>query len=156
MPASSRLHRLVVSRGTVELDFLTDLLDCFEALPSPVRLVLDDAHHLRSEHSLHGLRMMVRRRPSAVRLVVASRLDPALPLARLRLEEGLCELRAEQLRFAPGESAVLLERCGLRLEPRQTALLHERCGGWVAGIRLAAMSVRDHADPDAFLADVLR
>ncbi|MDN5932790.1 MAG: AAA family ATPase, partial [Pseudonocardia sp.] len=153
VPASSRLRRLVVSRTTVELDFLTDLLDGLEALPERVRLVLDDVHHLRDPRTLHGLQMLVRSARTGVRLVLAGRLDPVLPVARLRMENQLCELRAEQLRFSAEESATLMERCGLRLAPGQTALLHGRTGGWVAGLRLAALSMRGHPEPDRFLAE---
>jgi LuxR family maltose regulon positive regulatory protein len=153
VPASSRLHRLVVSRTTVELAFLDDLLDALAALPRPLRLILDDAHHLRAGPALDGLRVLVRGRGPNVQLVVSSRLDPALPLARLRLNDELCELRAEQLRFSMRESAALLERSGVRLDARQYSLLHARTGGWVAGLRFAARSMRDHPDPDRFLAE---
>ncbi|MDN5751005.1 MAG: AAA family ATPase, partial [Pseudonocardia sp.] len=153
VPASSRLRRLAVSRTTVELDFLNDLLDGLEALPERVRLVLDDVHHLRDPRTLHGLQMLVRSARTGVRLVLAGRLDPVLPVARLRMENQLCELRAEQLRFSAEESATLMERCGLRLAPGQTALLHGRTGGWVAGLRLAALSMRGHPEPDRFLAE---
>ena len=152
VPPSSRLRRLVVSRTTVEPEFLADLLDSLDALPTRVRLVLDDVHHLRSGSALRGLQMLVRGRGPGVRLVLASRLDPGLPLARLRLEDRLCDVRAEQLRFSEPESAALLERCGLRLDSHQVELLHERTGGWVAGLRLAAMSMRGHPEPDRFLA----
>ena len=114
--------------------------------------MLDDAHHLRSPETLHGLRLLLRNRRSTVRLILASRFDPALPVARLRLEDRLCELRTAQLRFSPDETATLAERCGCSLTGRQTALLHARTDGWAAGIRLAALPLRDHPEPDDFLA----
>jgi LuxR family maltose regulon positive regulatory protein len=152
VPASSRLHRLVVSRTTVELDFLTELVECLATLPTRVRLVLDDAHHITDPASRHGLEMLVRTRPAGVRLVLATRRDPLLPLPRLRMEERLCELRTEQLAFTAAETTTLLERSGVALAPQQVALLHARTGGWVAGLRLAARELRDHPDPDRFLA----
>jgi LuxR family maltose regulon positive regulatory protein len=152
VPSTSPLHTLVVPRTTVGIDFLTDLLDALEALPARVRLVLDDAHHLRTPETLHGLRFLLRSRRSPVRLVLASRFDPALPLARMRLEERLCELRTAQLTFSADETATLAELCGLGLADHQTALLHARTDGWVAGIRLAALPLRGHPEPDAFLA----
>jgi LuxR family transcriptional regulator, maltose regulon positive regulatory protein len=153
VPPSSRLHRMVVSRTTVELDFLDDLLEALAALPQPLRLILDDVHHLRTGPALDDLRMLVRGHGPNLHLVAASRLDPPLPLARLRLDDELCELRAEQLRFSMQESVELFERGGVRLDTRQCELLHARTGGWVAGLRFAARSMRDHPDPDRFLAE---
>jgi LuxR family maltose regulon positive regulatory protein len=152
VPPSSRLRSLVVPRTTVGVEFLTDLLAALAALPVRVRLVLDDAHHLRSRDALHGLNLLLRHRLSTVRLVLASRFDPTLPVARLRLEERLCELRTAQLCFSPEETAALADRCGLHLTARQTAVLHSRTDGWVAGIRLAALPLRGHPSPDLFLA----
>jgi LuxR family maltose regulon positive regulatory protein len=153
VPASDPLTGLVVPRTAVGVDFLTALVEGLAALPAQVRLVIDDAHHLRSREALQGLQLLLRHRPDNVRLVLASRFDPALPLARLRLEERLCELRIEQLAFSVAETAALAARCRLRLDDQQTSLLHARTDGWVAGIRLAAMPLRDHPDPDRFLAD---
>jgi LuxR family maltose regulon positive regulatory protein len=152
VPSTSRLHNLVVPRTTVGIDFLTDLLDALEAVPTRVLLVLDDAHHLRSPEALHGLQLLLRNRRSTIRLVLASRFDPALPVARLRMEERLCELRTARLSFSVDETATLAERCGLRLTDHQVALLHARTDGWVAGIRLAALPLRGHREPDVFLA----
>ncbi|MDD7936570.1 LuxR family transcriptional regulator [Actinomycetospora straminea] len=152
VPPSSRLHRLVVSRSTVAPEFLAELTAAIAALPSPVRLVLDDVHHLADPISRQGLAMLLRDTGDRLRLVLAGRRDPPLPLPRLRMDERVTELRAEQLAFTPAESAALLAACGPDLTPAQVAVLHERTGGWVAGLRLAALSLRDHPDPDAFLA----
>lgn len=153
VPADSRLRRLVVSSGTVELDFLAELVASLDALPAPVRLVLDDAHHLAGPGVASGLLTLVRRRRSGIRLVLAGRHDPALPLARMRLEDRLCEIRADRLRFSPDETEALLDRCGVPLAPAQVALLHARTEGWAVGLRLAALSLAGHPDPDRFLAD---
>ena len=151
VPASSRLHDLAVPRTSVGVEFLTELLEALAALPVRVSLVLDDAHHLRSPDALHGLHLLLRHRLPTVRLVLASRIDPALPVARLRLEERLCELRTAQLSFSAEETAVLVELCGLHLTARQTAVLHSRTGGWAAGIRLAALPLKEQPSPDEFL-----
>jgi LuxR family maltose regulon positive regulatory protein len=84
--------------------------------------------------------------------MMASRFDPALPVARLRLEERLCEVRTAQLSFSPDETATLTELCGLHLTAQQTADLHARTDGWAAGIRLATLPLRDHSSPEQFLA----
>ncbi|AEA26419.1 ATP-dependent transcriptional regulator, MalT-like, LuxR family [Pseudonocardia dioxanivorans CB1190] len=132
---------------------LGDVLAEFATLPGPLRLVLDDAHHLRGRTCAEQLREFVRAHGPAVQLVVVSRLDPPLPLARMRLAGELCELRADRLRFGERETATLLRRCGLELTAEQASRLHERTGGWVAGLRLAACSMRQERDPDRFLAD---
>lgn len=152
VPPDSRLRRLVVSRSSVELDFLADLVDAIDALPTRLRLVLDDAHNLVSPEALHGLQMLICSPRPRLRLVLATRRDPVLPVARMRLEEQLCELRAEQLRFSPAESALLLTRAGIRLDAEQIALLHDRTGGWPAGLRLAALQLRNHPDPASVIA----
>ncbi len=152
VPESSRLRRLVVSRATVELDFLGELLEGLAAVPDGVRLVLDDVQHLDRPASRHGLEMLVRSPPPGLRLVLSGRRDPALPLPRLRMEERVHEVRTEQLLFTRPEAAALLDRAGLRLTGSQVDALHERTGGWVAGLRLATVSLRGHPDPDRFLA----
>jgi len=152
VPPDSRLHSLVVPQTAVGADFLTDLLEALAALPVRVRLVLDDVHHLRGRDALHGLQLLVRHLPRTVRLVLASRFDPALPVARMRMEERLCEVRTAQLGFSADQTAALAALCGLRLTDQQTAVLHARTDGWPAGVRLAALPLRDHPAPDRFLA----
>ena len=151
VPEDSRLHRLVVSRASVELEFLADLVEALDALPVRIRLVLDDAHSLVSPESLRGLQLVMRSPRPQLRLVLATRRDPGLPVARMRLEEQLCELRAQQLQFSAEESALLLERQGIRLAARHRAELQERTGGWPAGLQFAALRLRGHPDPGSFI-----
>jgi LuxR family maltose regulon positive regulatory protein len=152
VPPDSRLHRLIVSRTAVELDFLADLVDALDALPTRIRLIVDDAHNLVSAEALFGLQMLMRSPRPRLRLVLATRRDPGLPVARMRLEEQLCELRAEQLRFSAVETSSLLERHGIRLSSTHAAVLHERTDGWAASLRLAALQLRGHPDPGSFIA----
>jgi LuxR family maltose regulon positive regulatory protein len=152
VPPSSRLHTMGIPHGTVGVDFLTELVEALDALPTRICLVLDDAHHLHSAEALHGLRLLLRSHLGNVRLVLAGRSDPALPIARLRMEERLCEVRTDALRLSPAETALLTRRCGLRLTAAEIDLLHGRTDGWAAGIRLAALSLRDHPRPADFLA----
>jgi LuxR family maltose regulon positive regulatory protein len=151
VPPESRLRRLAASRTSVEHEFLVDLVDALDGLSTRLCLVLDDAHHLAPE-ALHGLQMLMTSARSRIRLVLAARHDPVLPVARMRLEERLCELRAEQLRFSSEESARLLEQEEIRLTVPQTAILHDRTGGWPAGLRLAALQLRNSPDPATALA----
>src|SRR3954454_5031933 len=151
VPPWSGLRAMEPSAGTVGMDFLIELVEAMDALPTRIRLVLEDAHHLRSAETLHGLRFLLRSHPSTVRLVLAGRSDPALPIARLRMEDSLCELRTDALRLSAAETAVMARRCGCRLTAAETDLLHARTDGWTAGVRLAALALRDHARPADFL-----
>jgi LuxR family maltose regulon positive regulatory protein len=152
VPPESRLRRLVVSRSSVELEFLADLVDAIDALPARLRLVLDGVHNLVTPEALHSLQVLISSPRPRLRLVLATRRDPVLPVARMRLQEQLCELRAEQLRFSPEESALLLTQNGIRLSAEQIAVLHDRTGGWPAGLRLAALQLRNHPDPASIIA----
>ena len=153
VPPSNRMHRLVVSRDAVETDFVSELLEGLATLPDGVRLVLDDVQHIEGPAVRHGIEMLVRCTPHGLRLVLSGRRDPPLPLPRLRMEGRLHDVRTEQLLFTRDEATALMERSGLALTPAQVDVLHARTGGWVAGLRLAALSLRGHGDPDGFLAE---
>jgi LuxR family maltose regulon positive regulatory protein len=85
--------------------------------------------------------------------VIASRADPAVPLARLRVRGDLAELRAADLRFTPAEAAAFLnEAMGLDLSAQQVAVLEARTEGWIAALQLAALSLQGRNDSAAFLA----
>jgi len=128
------------------------LLEDLHSLPDRVWLVIDDLHELRSAHALRQLELLVMRAPAELRFVLASRRDPQLGLHRLRLDGELTEIRAAELRFTLDESRDLLEVAGVRLSEGALALLHERTEGWAAGLRLAALSLAGHPDPELFAA----
>ena len=91
--------------------------------------------------------------PPQVHLVIASRADPPLPLARLRARGELVEVRAADLRFTPDEAAAYLtEVMGLPLTAQDVAALEERTEGWIAALQLAALSMRGRDDVAAFIA----
>jgi LuxR family transcriptional regulator, maltose regulon positive regulatory protein len=116
-------------------------------------LVLDDLHHVRGP-ALDFVRDLLTYASPALRLVVASRADPDLGLARLRLEERLLEVRGAELAFTEEEAAELLREAGLDLGPAQVSRLVERTEGWAAGLRLAVMSARQSEHPERFLEDL--
>jgi len=126
------------------------LLQDLHVLPDRIWLVIDDLHELRSAHALRQLELLVMRAPTDLRFVFASRRDPQLGLHRLRLDGELTEIRAADLRFTLDESRGLLEASGVRLSHRALTLLHERTEGWAAGLRLAALSLAGHPDPERF------
>ncbi len=121
-----------------------------------VLLVLDDYHVIGTEPVHTSAGFLLEHRPPGLHLVLASRADPPLPLARLRARGQLAELRAGDLRFTPGEAAALLAPvvAGPRAELPEAAVaaLAERTEGWAAGLQLAALSLRGHDDAAAFVA----
>ena len=128
---------------------LTDL----GGLEDRVWLVIDDLHELPSAEALRQLELLVMRSPAALRFVLASRHDLQLGLHRLRLEGELTEIRAADLRFTLEEARALFEAAGIALSGSALGLLYERTEGWAAGLRLAALSLAGHPDPDRFAAE---
>jgi LuxR family transcriptional regulator, maltose regulon positive regulatory protein len=116
-------------------------------------LVLDDLHELRSEEARRQLELLVLRAPPQLRIVLATRHDVPLGLHRLRLEGGLTEIRAGDLRFTLQEAAELFRAAGVELSAMALATLHERAEGWAAGLRLAALSLARHPDRERFAAE---
>ena len=117
-----------------------------------ILLVLDDYHLIGSE-SVHGsLAFLLEHRPPGLRLVLATRADPPLPLARLRARGQLTELRAAELRFTTGEAAALLHQAtDADLPSAAVSALTKRTEGWAVGLHLAALSLRGHPDAAGFV-----
>src|SRR5689334_7694133 len=136
-------------------DFLPDLLDALHELPGPVRLVLDDVHELTAVDPLHGLARLVRDRPPGLQIVLATRSDPPVRLDRLRLTGALREVRAQALAFSPDEAAALVGAIAVGVRADQVRLVLDQTEGWAAGLRLAALSLRESDDRDAFLTDLV-
>ncbi len=116
-------------------------------------LVLDDLHELRSEEARKQLELLVLRAPPQLRIILATRHDVRLGVHRLRLEGGLTEIRADDLRFTLTEARELFQAGGLELTDGALAALYERTEGWAAGLRLAALSLAGHPDPARFAAE---
>ena len=128
------------------------LVNELNALPGPVILVLDDYHRVK-ERSCHGqVDYLLGHLPPAVQLVLTTRADPPLPLARLRSTGDMVELRMSELRFTPAEAAALIDRtAGVALSDSDLADLVGRTEGWPAGVYLAALSLRGHPSPGTFV-----
>jgi LuxR family maltose regulon positive regulatory protein len=128
------------------------LLNELASLPEPLVMVLDDMHLIESEAVYAQLDYFVDRAPPGVQVVVATQVDPPLRLGRLRALGDLAELRGDALRFNNAETAELLNgRHGLRLPAAELSTLWHRTEGWVAGLNLAAMSLRVTSDRAVFL-----
>lgn len=121
--------------------------------PGDVDLVLDD-YHLVDDEAIHaGVAFLLEHLPPRVHLVISTRVDPPLPLARLRARGELVELRAADLRFTLDEAAAYLtEVAGLDLPASDVAALEGRTEGWIAALQLAALSLQGRADAAGFIA----
>ena len=118
-----------------------------------ITLVIDDLHELHSPEALAQLTRLLTNLPPHVHAMLATRHDVRLRLHQLRLAGELAEIRAADLRFSERETRELLEASGIALSEAGVALLHQRTEGWAAGLRLAAISLAGHPDPERFVAE---
>jgi LuxR family transcriptional regulator, maltose regulon positive regulatory protein len=131
---------------------LTALLNEINTLPDHFVLVLDDYHVIDAQPVDIALTYLVEHLPSQMHLVIATREDPHLPLARLRARDHLTELRAVDLRFTPSEAAAFLNQVmGLTLSAQDIAALEDRTEGWIAGLQFAALAMQGHQDVPGFI-----
>jgi LuxR family transcriptional regulator, maltose regulon positive regulatory protein len=132
---------------------LTTLLNDLGAIAGDSVLVLDDYHVIDSRDVQDGMAFLLDHVPPRLHLVIASRADPALPLARMRARGELVEIRAAELRFTPDEVAAYLNgMMGLQLTARDVAALEARTEGWIAALQLAALSMQGREDIAGFIA----
>ena len=132
---------------------LTALLNDLGATAGDIVLVLDDYHVIDAREVQDGMAFLLDHLPPQLHVVIASRADPALPLARWRARGELVEVRAAELRFTPDEAAAYLnEMMGLRLTARDVAALEGRTEGWIAALQLAALSMQGRDDVAGFIA----
>jgi len=135
----------------INATLVNDLL----AQPGRFILVLDDLHLIRDHFILQVLEKLIANLPPALHLVLLTREDPALPLARLRANNQMTEIRASELRFTLDEAAGFLNQSmGLSLSQADIAALEERTEGWIVGLQLAGLSLRDRSDPSRFITNL--
>ena len=118
-----------------------------------ITLVIDDLHELNSPEALAQLSRLLTNLPPHVHAMLTTRHDLRLGLHQLRLAGELAEIRAADLRFTERETRMLLDASGIALSEAGAALLHQRTEGWAAGLRLAAISLAGHPDPERFVAE---
>jgi LuxR family transcriptional regulator, maltose regulon positive regulatory protein len=149
---ASALELLASSPVPTEL-VLTTLLNELVAAPGEVWLVLDD-YHLVDNHEVNdGVAFLLEHLPAQVHVVVSTRADPDLPLARWRVRGELVEIRAADLRFTSAEATAYLQAvAGLDLPAEDVAVLEERTEGWIAALQLAALSLQGREDVSGFIA----
>jgi LuxR family transcriptional regulator, maltose regulon positive regulatory protein len=150
--AGIAVPRVLPGPGRVAVDhvFLARLASVLAAQDPPVVMVLDDLHLVAEPAALDGLAYVLRNARPGLHLVVASRVDPLLPLHRYRLTGQLAEIRADDLAFNIKESSLLLAHHGITLSAEALERIAGRTEGWAAGLRLAALSMQGHPDPEQF------
>ena len=130
------------------------LLASLSGCAVPPVLVVDDAHLLRHPAVLEGLDLIIRSRPPRLRLMLAARSDPLLPVHRYRLTGAMGELRASELAMTRGEVQELLSAHGVTLLGQDVDALLTRTEGWVAGVRLSAMRMEGSEHPVRFVSEL--
>jgi LuxR family transcriptional regulator, maltose regulon positive regulatory protein len=155
VPAGSVLQTLM-PQPEADGALLPLLVNGLQELPTPVVLVLDDVHELTDATVLAGIAFLLQNAPPQLRLVIAARADPPLPLHRLLVGGQLTQIRTADLAFTVGEVAELLDEYDSRssLSDDDLAALQARTEGWAAGLRLAALSLRSQPDPQRFIAEL--
>jgi LuxR family transcriptional regulator, maltose regulon positive regulatory protein len=118
-----------------------------------ITVVIDDLHELTSPEALAQLTRLLTNLPPRVHAILTTRHDLPLGLHQLRLAGELAEIRATDLRFSESETRELLDASGIALSAAGVALLHQRTEGWAAGLRLAAISMAGHPEPERFVAE---
>ncbi len=132
--------------------FLTSLINAVAEAPQQFILLLDDYHRIEARPIHNALTFLLDHLPPQMHLAIASRSDPPLPLARLRGQRRLTELRAADLRFTPDEAATFLNQMmGLDLSAADVAALESRTEGWIVGLQMAALSMQGRADTASFI-----
>ena len=139
--------------GRADHAFLQQLASVLASQDPPVALVLDDIHLLSDLGTLDGLSYVLRNASAGLHVLVASRMDPLLPLHRYRLTGELTEIRAADLAFTSAEARALIAQHGVTLSPASLEVLTSKAEGWAAGLRLAAMSLENHPDPEHFASE---
>jgi LuxR family maltose regulon positive regulatory protein len=131
---------------------LTSLINEITGLSDDIVLVLDDYHMIDAKSVDLALSFLLEHMPPQLHLILTTREDPQLPLARLRARGQMTELRAADLRFTADEAAEFLNPVmGLNLAAQDVVALEERTEGWIAGLQLAAISMRGHKDTTRFI-----
>jgi LuxR family transcriptional regulator, maltose regulon positive regulatory protein len=145
---------LLRTRGTREVDaFLPRLVNDLTSTTQEIVLVLDDYHVIANAEIHHGVAFLIDHMPPTVQLAIATRIDPPLPLPRLKARREVLEIREGALRFSDEEATALLnDVLGLRLSLDDVALLQRRTEGWAAGLCLAALSLQGRTDAQRFIA----
>ena len=153
VPGSALVRPVTAAPDLDGWEIVERLLKDLAPLGERLWLMIDDLHELGSDQARRQLELLVMRAPAELRLVLATRHDVRLGLHRLRLEGELTEIRADDLRFSLAEAQELFAAAGVELAGPALGMLVDRTEGWAAGLRLAALSLAGHPDPERFAAE---
>lgn len=146
------LMTLESSHSLESESLLSGLINGLSAIPERFIVVLDDYHVITEPEIQEMLLFLIDHQPIRMHLVISSRADPPWPLSRLRVRGDIIEIRAHEMRFRLEEvSAFLNDTMGLALAPQDIASMEKRTEGWVAGLQLAALSMRERLDKQSFI-----
>src|SRR5262245_15313747 len=151
-PGSERVRELTAAPGLDGATLVRRLVEDLSPLREPLWLVIDDLHELASPEAIDQLALLVEGAPPELRLVLLMRRDLRLGLHRLRVEGELTEIRGEGLRFSLEESRALMDTAGVRLSDGALDSVVVVTEGWAAGLRLVALSLARHPDPECYAA----
>ena len=140
---------VLLQRNSSSEDLAATLANDMGEADVPIAIVIDDFHRAPRTPAVFG--SLVSMLPSNVRMVIGTRVDPPLPLGRLRVAGSLLELHSDDLCFSPAETAAALELNGVATDPKQVSRLHDLTEGWPAGVQLATMAMRQATDHGQFL-----
>jgi LuxR family transcriptional regulator, maltose regulon positive regulatory protein len=152
-PGSALVRELTAAPDLDGWAIVERLLKDLAPLGERLWLVIDDLHELDAGEARRQLELLLMRAPSELRFVLATRHDVRLGLHRLRLEGEVADIRADDLRFTAAEARALFAAAGVELPGSALGMLYERTEGWAAGLRLAALSLAGHPDPERFAAE---
>ena len=147
---SERVRELTAAPHLDGANVVGRLLEDLSSLREPLWLVIDDLHELQADQAIRHMELLLGTAPPELRFMLLTRHDLRLGLHRLRVEGELTEIRGEDLRFTLQESRALLEAAGVRLSDGTLESLVVRTEGWAAGLRLVAMSLARHPDPERY------
>jgi LuxR family maltose regulon positive regulatory protein len=138
---------------TLEVEaLLTPLINHLTQVKQPFCLILDDYHVIQNQIIHQAVSFLLEHRPESLNLVIATRADPPLPLAKLRARSGMLEIRLTDLRFTTQEAADFLNHTmGLKVSPEDVAHITKRTEGWIAGLQMAALSMQNTEDISGFI-----
>lgn len=151
-----QLRQVLEERGpAVVRRVLTSLIDEIDTSGNSVVIIIDDWHRIGDAATIEALAYLIDHCGRHIQVIVTSRSRSNLPVSRMRVRDELIEIDSEDLRFDPSESRTfLLELCGLNLDDEHVASLERTTDGWVVGLQLASLSLRDCHDPEALISRI--